>query len=96
MASRTFESDAIMMYLLAILVPPLAALFCGRFITAILLGVLQFSVVGWIPASIVALFIVSDDRRASEQKQWMTWLAAQTQHNIEKGNPSRKPFRLKV
>jgi uncharacterized membrane protein YqaE (UPF0057 family) len=47
-----------MRYLLAILLPPLALLFCGKIFQAILALILQVTVIGWIPASIWALFVV--------------------------------------
>jgi uncharacterized membrane protein YqaE (UPF0057 family) len=48
-----------MRYLLAILFPPLAMLFCGKIFQAILALILQITVIGWIPASVWALFVVN-------------------------------------
>jgi uncharacterized membrane protein YqaE (UPF0057 family) len=47
------------MYLLAILLPPLAALGCGKPFQAILCLVLMCTIIGWIPAMIWACLIVS-------------------------------------
>jgi len=47
-----------MRYLLAILLPPVAVLLCGRPVTALLNLVL--TLLGWIPGMIHALVIVAD------------------------------------
>jgi uncharacterized membrane protein YqaE (UPF0057 family) len=47
-----------MRYLFAIVFPPLALLLCGKWFQAILAFVLQITLIGWIPASIWALFVV--------------------------------------
>jgi uncharacterized membrane protein YqaE (UPF0057 family) len=48
-----------MRYVLAIILPPLAMLFCGKVFQAILALILQVTVIGWLPASIWALFVVN-------------------------------------
>ena len=48
-----------MRYLLAIVFPPLAMLFCGKIFQAILALILQITLIGWLPASIWALFVVN-------------------------------------
>jgi len=53
-----------MLYLVALLLPPLAVLLCGRPLQAILSVVL--TIAGWIPGQIHALFVVHnyyEDRR---------------------------------
>jgi uncharacterized membrane protein YqaE (UPF0057 family) len=58
-----------MLYLLAILVPPLAMLMSGRVIQAVACLVLVCTVIGWPLAAIWALFVVSNrhaDRRHRE------------------------------
>ena len=47
-----------MMYLLAILLPPLAMLMVGRPMEAIICLILQLTVFGWLPAAIWASFMV--------------------------------------
>jgi uncharacterized membrane protein YqaE (UPF0057 family) len=57
------------MYLIAILIPPLAALACGKPFQALLCLVLTFTLIGWIPAVIWACLVVSAhnaDRRNRE------------------------------
>lgn len=49
-----------MRYLLAIVLPPLAMLFCGKLFQAIFCTVLMITVVGWPLASIWALFVVNN------------------------------------
>jgi len=56
-----------MLYLLAVLLPPLAMLLCGKPFQAVALLVLQITVIGWLPAALWALFVVNNryaDRRA--------------------------------
>jgi uncharacterized membrane protein YqaE (UPF0057 family) len=48
-----------MMFLVAILVPPLAMLLVGKPFQAILCLVLQISVIGWIPAAVWACLVVN-------------------------------------
>ena len=48
-----------MLYLLAILLPPLAVLFCGKPIQALLNLVACLTVLGWIPGMIHACLVVS-------------------------------------
>ena len=48
-----------MMYLLAILLPPLAMLMVGRPMEAVICLILQLTVFGWLPAAIWACFMVN-------------------------------------
>jgi hypothetical protein len=48
-----------MMFLVAILVPPLAMLLVGKPFQAILCLVLQISVIGWIPAAVWPCLVVN-------------------------------------
>lgn len=50
-----------MKILIAVLLPPLAVLLCGRVVLAIVLLVLQITMIGWIPAAIVAAYVVSQN-----------------------------------
>ena len=52
-----------MRYVLAVLLPPIAVLSCGKIFQAIL-NVLLLPFV-WIPAVVHALFVVHDDKRIS-------------------------------
>lgn len=47
-----------MLYLIALLAPWLAVMLRGKFFTGVFLGVLQLTMVGWIPATIVAWIII--------------------------------------
>ena len=47
-----------MKIVLAIFLPWLAAMICGRMLVGLLLLLLQCTLVGWIPAAIVAVLIV--------------------------------------
>lgn len=58
-----------MRYLLAILLPPLALLLCGKVFQAVACAILWLTILGWPVASIWALLVVSDyhaDRRAEQ------------------------------
>lgn len=48
-----------MMYLLAILLPPLAILMCGKPIQAIVNLIACMTLIGWIPGIIHAMLVVS-------------------------------------
>jgi uncharacterized membrane protein YqaE (UPF0057 family) len=48
-----------MLYLAAVLLPPLAFFLCGKPFQAILSIVLMCTVLGWIPAIIWAVFVVN-------------------------------------
>lgn len=55
-----------MLYLLAILLPPLAVLLCGKPIQAVINLIAMVTLIGWIPAMIHACLVVSShhaDRR---------------------------------
>ena len=63
-----------MLYLIAVVLPPLAVLLCGKPFQAIISFVLQLTLIGWIPATIHALFVVNNhyaDRRANRVIQAM-------------------------
>ena len=56
-----------MLYLVAVVLPPLAVLLCGKPFQAIVSFILQLTIIGWLPATIHALFVVNNhyaDRRA--------------------------------
>jgi len=55
-----------MRYLIAILLPCLGVLFVGRWFLALVLAVAQLTIIGWLPAAIVAVLVIHDrqaDRR---------------------------------
>ena len=63
-----------MLYLVAVVLPPLAVLLCGKPFQAIISFVLQLTLIGWVPATIHALFVVNNyyaDRRANRMMQAM-------------------------
>jgi uncharacterized membrane protein YqaE (UPF0057 family) len=56
-------------YLIAILLPPVAALLCGKPLQAALCLLLMATLIGWIPAAVWSCLIVSGrnaDRRNAE------------------------------
>ena len=58
-----------MSYILALFLPWLAVMFKGRIFVGILLLILQLTVIGWLPATVVAFFVISDanKKRAVEE-----------------------------
>ena len=63
-----------MLYLVAVVLPPLAVLLCGKPFQAIISFILQLTLIGWVPATIHALFVVNNyyaDRRADRMIQEM-------------------------
>ena len=57
-----------MRYLIAIVLPPLAILLCGKPFQAIFALILQVTVLGWIPAAVWAILVVNSyqaDRRTN-------------------------------
>jgi uncharacterized membrane protein YqaE (UPF0057 family) len=48
-----------MRYLIAIVLPPLAILLCGKPFQAILALILQITILGWIPAAVWAILVVN-------------------------------------
>jgi uncharacterized membrane protein YqaE (UPF0057 family) len=48
-----------MRYLIAIVLPPLAILLCGKPFQALLALILQVTILGWIPAAIWAVLVVN-------------------------------------
>lgn len=63
-----------MLYLVAIVLPPLAVLLCGKPFQAILSVILQLTVIAWPIATIHALFVVHNrnaDKRADRIMQAM-------------------------
>ncbi len=58
-----------MLYILAILLPPLGMALCGKLFQGLLCFILMLTVIGWPVASIWAVLVVSDyhaDRRNQE------------------------------
>jgi uncharacterized membrane protein YqaE (UPF0057 family) len=58
-----------MLYLIAVLLPPLAMLLCGKPIMALISLVLQITVLGWLPATIWALFVVNSHSLSSQYRE---------------------------
>lgn len=56
-----------MLYLIAIIVPPLAVLMCGKPFQAILSLIAMITLVGWIPAAIHACLVVSSHQADKRQ-----------------------------
>ena len=56
-----------MLYLLAVIVPPLAVLLAGKPFQALFSFLAQLTIIGWLPATLHALFVVHNhysDKRA--------------------------------
>ena len=49
-----------MLYLVAVILPPLAVLLCGKPFQALLSLIAQFTLIGWLPATLHALFVVNN------------------------------------
>jgi uncharacterized membrane protein YqaE (UPF0057 family) len=49
-----------MLYIVALFLPGLAVMLAGKVFTGLLLFGLQLTVIGWLPATIVAFFIIHD------------------------------------
>jgi hypothetical protein len=72
--SQTERMISAMRYLLAILLPFVAVMSCDRILLGLALLILQVTVIGWLPAAIVALFVVNNfyaDRRVRQYAQMM-------------------------
>ncbi len=52
-----------MSYILALFLPWLAVMLKGRIFTGIVLLILQLTVIGWLPATVVAFFVISDEHK---------------------------------
>jgi uncharacterized membrane protein YqaE (UPF0057 family) len=48
-----------MRYLIAIVLPPLAILLCGKPFQALIALILQITILGWIPAAVWAVLVVN-------------------------------------
>ncbi len=49
-----------MLYLIAVILPPLAVLLCGKPFQALLSLIAQATLIGWLPATLHALFVVNN------------------------------------
>lgn len=49
-----------MLYLVAVILPPLAVLLCGKPFQALFSLLAQITVIGWLPATLHALFVVNN------------------------------------
>lgn len=52
-----------MMYILALFLPWLAVMLKGRIVTGVVLLILQITLIGWLPATVVAFFIINEENR---------------------------------
>ena len=58
-----------MSYILALFLPGVAVMVKGRVLTGLLLLLLQFTVIGWIPACFVAFAIINEQNRRQDMRQ---------------------------
>lgn len=49
-----------MKYLIALFLPFLAVMFAGRIVLGVILLIAQVTLVGWLPAVVVALLVIKD------------------------------------
>lgn len=52
-----------MMYILALFLPWLAVMLKGRMVTGVVLLLLQLTLIGWLPATAVAFFIINEENK---------------------------------
>jgi uncharacterized membrane protein YqaE (UPF0057 family) len=58
-----------MRYIVALFLPGLAVLLCGRVILAVVLFLLQITLIGWLPAVVVAFFIINNHEADTRQNR---------------------------
>jgi uncharacterized membrane protein YqaE (UPF0057 family) len=58
-----------MRYIVALFIPGLAVLLCGRVILAVILLLLQITLIGWLPAVVVAFFIINNHEADTRQNR---------------------------
>ncbi len=51
------------MYILALFLPWLAVMLKGRMVTGVVLLLLQLTLIGWLPATAVAFFVINDENK---------------------------------
>ncbi len=51
------------MYILALFLPWLAVMLKGRMVTGVVLLLLQLTLIGWLPATAVAFFIINEENK---------------------------------
>jgi uncharacterized membrane protein YqaE (UPF0057 family) len=67
-----------MLYLLAILLPPIALFGAGKPFQGLLSILLMLTIIGWIPAAIWAILVVNSRNADKRQKELLAAQAAQT------------------
>ena len=86
-----------MYYILALFIPWLSVMLKKRMGAGIGLLLLQITIIGWLPATIIAFFIISKENRRNKVKQARQKALLQKsfffQHwkNKYKGNPPNQP-----
>jgi uncharacterized membrane protein YqaE (UPF0057 family) len=65
----TLETGNNMLYILALFLPFLAVMLKGRIIVGVVLLVLQITLIGWLPATIVACFIINNENNKKHIEQ---------------------------
>lgn len=76
-----------MRYFFAIVLPPVAMILCGKPFQAVLNFLLMLTGVGWILASLWALFVVNSKIADERQEKLIAAIEAQA------GRPKKKGFR---
>ena len=74
---------AALLYLLAIILPPIALFGAGKPFQGLLAIVLMLTIIGWIPAAIWAILVVNSRNADKRQKELLAAQQAQTAALIE-------------
>ena len=61
-----------MIYLLAVLLPPLALLLRGRIFQAVLCLLLMLTILGWVPAAIWAVLVINNDNAERRHRELLS------------------------
>jgi uncharacterized membrane protein YqaE (UPF0057 family) len=63
------QTGNFMLYILALFLPFLAVVLKGRIIAGVVLLLLQLTLIGWLPATIVACFIINNENNKKHIEQ---------------------------
>jgi len=63
-----------MLYLVALFIPGLAMILAGRVLSGVACAVLQLTLIGWIPATLWAFFVVMEHNNGKRMDQMVAQL----------------------
>lgn len=72
--------EVCVLYLLAVILPPLAVLLCGKPFQALFSLIAQATLIGWLPAMLHALFVVN--AHYADQRQQRLLRSMKRQHAL--------------